>query len=129
MAQQQLLLVILAVIVIGVAVAVAVTLFVDNATSANRDAVITDLGAFANRAQGYYRKPRTLGGGGLSFAGLTMTYLMADTSNMNGSYGLASVQNDHVVLEGTGREKASNGNPVQVRVTVYPDSSVLQVIN
>lgn len=129
MAQQQLLLVILAVIVIGVAVAVAVTLFIDNATSANRDALISDLGTFANRAQGYYRKPRTLGGGGRSFTGLTISYLMTDTTNMNGSYGVTSVQNGQVVLQGTGREKASNGNLVQVTVTVYPDSSVIQVVN
>jgi aldehyde:ferredoxin oxidoreductase len=43
MGQQQLLLIILGVIVVGIAVAVGITMFTDNAISANRDAVTNDL--------------------------------------------------------------------------------------
>ena len=43
MGQQQLLLIILGVIIVGIAVAVGITMFQDNAISANRDAVTNDL--------------------------------------------------------------------------------------
>ena len=62
MGQQQLLLIILGVIVVGIAVAVGITMFQDNAISANRDAVTNDLVNLAARAQQYYRRPTALGG-------------------------------------------------------------------
>ena len=63
MGQQQLLLIILGVIVVGIAVAVGITMFSDNAISANRDAVTNDLVNLASRAQQYYRRPASMGGG------------------------------------------------------------------
>ncbi len=112
MAQQQLLLIILAVIVIGVAVAVAITMFGDSAVSANRDAVSNDLINLAARAQLYYHRPTTLGGGGSSFVGLT-----ADAAGLgkltnsaggvtsNGTYSItfAGTANS-VTLQGVGNE-------------------------
>jgi len=68
MGQQQLLLIILGVIVVGIAVAVGITMFQDNAVSANRDAVTNDLVNLAARAQQFYRRPTALGGGQGSFA-------------------------------------------------------------
>ncbi len=71
MGQQQLLLIILGVIVVGIAVVVGITMFQDNAISANRDAVTNDLVSLGARAQQYYRRPTPVGGGGVSFVGLT----------------------------------------------------------
>jgi hypothetical protein len=71
MGQQQILLVILGVIVVGIAVVVSIAMFQDNAVDHNRAAVIGDLKKLAIKAQQYYAKPTTLGGGGNSFAVLT----------------------------------------------------------
>ena len=71
MGQQQLLLIILGVIIVGIAVAVGITMFQDNAVDQNRSAVIADLTTLSAKAQQYYAKPTTLGGGGNSFVGLT----------------------------------------------------------
>ena len=51
MGQQQLLLIILGVVVVGIAVVVGITMFQDNAISANRDAVTNDLVSLGARAQ------------------------------------------------------------------------------
>lgn len=67
MGQQQLLLIILGVIIVGIAVAVGITMFQDNAVSANKDAVTNDLVNLAAKAQQHFRKPVALGGGGNTF--------------------------------------------------------------
>jgi Tfp pilus assembly protein PilE len=127
MGQQQLLLIILGVIVVGIAVAVGITMFQDNAVSANRDAVVNDLVNLAARAQQYYRRPTSLGGGQNQFTGLT-----ADASglkklvntnaspwvNANGSYRIAVAGSDSSVwLEGLGNEIGNDGS-AKVKVTM-----------
>jgi len=128
MGQQQLLLIILGVIVVGIAVAVGITMFNDSATSANRDAVTNDLVNLASRAQQYYRRPTALGGGGGSFAGLTIKHLTKTNGttmiNGNGEYEVTSVAADNIVLGGTGTESGNNpSNPVHVQMTVWADSA------
>ncbi len=120
MGQQQLLLIILGVIVVGIAVAVGITMFSDNAVSANRDAVSNDLVNLAARAQQYYRRPAALGGGGNSFAGLTndATGLakltnMPGGKNANGTYTIATAGDaNSVVIQGQGTETVSGGSYV-----------------
>ena len=65
------LLIILGVIIVGIAVAVGIIMFQDNAVDQNRSAVIADLTTLSAKAQQYYAKPTTLGGGGNSFVGRT----------------------------------------------------------
>ena len=124
MGQQQLLLIILGVIVVGIAVAVGITMFSDNAVSANRDAVSNDLVNLAARAQQFYRRPAALGGGGNSFvglsadaAGLAKMTNMAGGKNANGTYTVQSAGTaNQVVIEGVGTETVSGGNHVTMRV-------------
>ncbi len=124
MGQQQLLLIILGVIVVGIAVAVGITMFSDNAVSANRDAVSNDLVNLAARAQQFYRRPAALGGGGNSFVGLTADATglakltnMPGGKNANGTYSVQSVGTaNQVVLEGVGTENVSGGNYVTMRI-------------
>jgi Tfp pilus assembly protein PilE len=123
MGQQQLLLIILGVIVVGIAVAVGITMFQDNAVSANRDAITNDLVNLAARAQQYYRRPQALGGGEGSFTGLNLSKLTSKPSNANGSYALTSVAEDNVVLDATGTEKGEDGDLLSVTMTVYADST------
>jgi len=131
MGQQQLLLIILGVIVVGIAVAVGITMFKDNAVSANRDAVTNDLVNLAARAQQYYRRPTALGGGQGSFSGLTADISglrkltsMPNGQNANGIYSIVSTSISSMVLQGTGTETGNDGTtPVKVVMDVWADSA------
>jgi Tfp pilus assembly protein PilE len=135
MGQQQLLLIILGVIVVGIAVAVGITMFQDNAVSANRDAVTNDLVNLASRAQQYYRRPTALGGGGNSFVGLTadaagLAKLTSKSTNANGTYSIMTAgTSTSVVLKGVGTEKGSNGSAIEVRMSVFSDSTYVNQVN
>ncbi len=124
MGQQQLLLIILGVIVVGIAVAVGITMFTDNAVSANRDAVTNDLVNLAARAQQFYRRPTALGGGGNSFVGLTadaagLRKLTNRGSNANGAYTITSAGTaTGVTLHGVGTEVADGTNYVTMDIFV-----------
>ena len=138
MGQQQLLLIILGVIVVGIAVAVGITMFADNAVSANRDAVTNDLVNLSSRAQQYYRRPKALGGGENKFDGITMKNLTNTNSttsytNANGSYTLGAIvagATGSVTLNGKGTEKGFDGStPVEVNVIVFAAKDSMWVVN
>jgi len=130
MGQQQILLIILGAIVVGIAILIGVMLFQDNASAANRDAVINDMTHFASMAQAYYRKPRVLGGGGHSFGGLKMSNLTSanlSPRSPNGTYVLTpdpvGGNPSYVTLTGTGVEVGNDPTqPVKVVMRVYADS-------
>jgi Tfp pilus assembly protein PilE len=138
MGQQQLLLIILGVIVVGIAVAVGITMFQDNAVSANRDAVANDLINLASKAQQYYRRPTALGGGQGQFIGITMKNLVNTTSttawsNPNGSYTIGTPTagaQGYVDVTGTGTENGNDGaTPVEVHVRVWAGRDSVWVVN
>ena len=124
MGQQQLLLIILGVIVVGIAVAVGITMFTDNAVSANRDAVTNDLVNLAARAQQFYRRPTALGGGGNSFVGLTqdeagLKKLTNRSSNANGAYSITTAGTaTGCVIQGVGTEMVEEGRYVTMEIHV-----------
>ena len=133
MGQQQLLLIILGVIVVGIAVAVGITMFQDNAVSANRDAVTNDLVNLASRAQQFYRRPTALGGGGNSFVLLTtadLAKLTSKATNANGTYSIFTAGTaTKVVLQGIGTEKGTDTNPIKVQMHVFADSTGVSQLN
>ena len=141
MGQQQLLLIILGVIVVGIAVAVGITMFQDNAVSANRDAVVNDLVNLAARAQQFYRRPTSLGGGQNNFAALipgaggisklvNVPTTATSWQNANGTYTIQSSVDSFVVLRGIGNEDGNTpGQKVQVTMTVRATSTVATVDN
>jgi Tfp pilus assembly protein PilE len=130
MGQQQLLLIILGVIVVGIAVAVGITMFSDSAVNANRDALSNDLVNLASRAQQYYRRPTSLGGGGNKFDNLTLiTQLTNKPSNANGSYTLTKgTGSGPVYIDGIGTEVVG-GQPVEMKITVYSDSTYMEQVH
>ena len=134
MGQQQLLLIILGVIVVGIAVAVGITMFTDNAISANRDAVTNDLVNLAARAQQFYRRPTALGGGGNNFTGLTadaagLRKLTNRETNANGTYSITSAGNaTGVTLQGIGTEMVDGTNYVTMEIHVSNTKSDSVVI-
>ena len=134
MGQQQLLLIILGVIVVGIAVVVGISMFQDNAISANRDAVTNDLVNLGARSQQFYRRPPSLGGGGNTFTGCTIDKLAGPINatawtNPNGTYSISGTATaTEVTIDGLGVEK-SGGNLVHVTCRVTADSLVTTVLN
>ena len=127
MGQQQLLLIVLGVIIVGIAVVVGINLFTANSSQANRDAVISDLMNNASMAQQYYRKPKSLAGGGSTFTGWAVAPPLDTTAN--GIY-TATVAAQTVTLVGTGTEKGNNGTSVvKVTMVVGPNSVTSTTIN
>jgi hypothetical protein len=133
MGQQQLLLIILGVIIVGIAVAVGITMFQDNAISANKDAVVNDLVQLAAKAQQFYRKPTSLGGGGNSYAtlaadsaGLAMLVSSAFSNNDNGRYFISTAGTaTDLILTGFGRSQNADGTFPQIEMTVTPTGNTL----
>ncbi len=127
MGNQQLLLIVISMVIIAIAVATGVTMFRDSAASHNRDQLVADLSQFGVRAQSYYRRPSTLGGGESSFGGLTMAKITSKASNMNGSYTMdpdpVSGTPTFIKLVGIGTETGLNGtSPVKAVLLVYADT-------
>ncbi|MEI7906218.1 MAG: hypothetical protein WCI84_02555 [Bacteroidota bacterium] len=126
MGQQQLLLIILGVIIVGIAVAVGITMFQDNAVSANRDAVTNDLVQLAAKSQQYFRKPTSLGGGGNSFAtltanaaGMAMLVSTAFSDNDNGTYTVSTAGTaTTVIFTGVGKTAQADGTMPTYTCTV-----------
>lgn len=134
MGQQQILLIVLGAIIVGIATVVGITMFNENAANANLDAVSNDLLNLASRAQQYFRKPNSMGGGGKSFTGLTadaagVAKLTSTPQNDNGIISISQAGNDTtVVIQGVGVEDADgNGTDVTVLCTVTPSGASLQV--
>jgi Tfp pilus assembly protein PilE len=127
MGQQQLLLIIVGVIVVGIALAVGYFMFRDSASASNRDALSNDLAYFASIAQRYYRLPKTLGGGELTFDGLTMKMLTSKPKNPNGVYTLSpdpvAGAPASITLTAVGTEIGEDQTtPVKITLDVWPDS-------
>jgi Tfp pilus assembly protein PilE len=125
MGQQQLLLIILGVIIVGIAVAVGITMFKTNAVAANKDALINDMVQLAARAQQYYRRPTSLGGGNFSFNNLV--YTARELKNPNGTYS-ANPSGQSFTITATGSEYGANGQNVVITMTVTPDSVQAPVV-
>lgn len=128
MGQQQLLLVILSMIIIGVAVAVGINLFRESAVSSARDALVTDLNAFGARAQAFYRRPKLTGGGGYSFATITVGDLMEKPYNDNGRYYISNKSAVLVEITGIGKEVVGT-DTIEARVAVTLDSLAVTILN
>ena len=127
MGQQQLLLIVLGVIVVGIAVVVGINLFDANATSANRDGVISDLNNLGAMGQQYYKKPTSMGGGGNAFTGWTIPTGLDSTAN--GTY-TKTVAAQTLTLVGTGNEIGTDGTEkVKATATVTGNSITVAVDN
>ena len=131
MGQQQLLLIVLSVIIVGIAVVVGIQMFGASAASANLEAVSNDLLNLASRAQQYYVKPKGMGGGGNSFADITLADLTSRPTNDNGTYSIQTPGTATlVVLKGVGNQDGDDvvGN-CEIWMTVFRDSIKTEVKN
>lgn len=131
MGQQQLLLLTLAAIITGTAILIGINVFSESAGEANLNAVMQDVHSIASKAQGYYRTPTQLGGGGRDFTGLDAagppsalsSILGFPDSTANGSYVISAAGAATMTITGTGREDMNgDGNNLTVAIVVTPDS-------
>jgi hypothetical protein len=137
MGQQQLLLIILGLIIVGVAVVVGIGLFQDNAVDHNRALVIADLKVLGSKAQHYYSRPATMGGGSHSFVGLTedergvgMLAGVSYTDNANGKYTIKTAgTSTEVVLHGIGKVAMSDNTYPEYDLTVTSQTQTLSKVN
>lgn len=111
MGQQQLLLVILVTIIVGIATVVALNVFNTSADQANRDAVRQDILTASANAQGYFKRPTMLDGGGNSFEELSI-----DRLGMPGV-----VEGDRVINENG--EYQIEGEPAEEEFTIVGEPS------
>lgn len=135
MGQQQLLLIILGVVIVGVAIVVGLTMFRDNAVTQNRDAMANDLMHIAAKAKHYYKRPRSIGGGGHSFEGLSGTTGMAIlvtvnfSDNSNGTYTIKEDGDaNRVVFRGVGKTAMDDGTGPILECSVTPTSQNITII-
>lgn len=123
MGQQQLLLLILSAIIVGIAIVMGINMFGENAVQANQDAVVQDVLTIAARAQGWFRRPAQLGGGGRDFTNLATLSLLNFADTTNGTYVLSAQGPNSFIVTGTGREDAGGAaGPLTVAITVFADS-------
>lgn len=103
--------------------------------SANKEALTADLSNLALRAQEYYRRPMSKGGGGGTFAGLTadaagFSKLASKGSNGNGMFWIRTAGDaTSVEVEGFGTQIGADGQPINVRITVMADSCAFMYCN
>jgi hypothetical protein len=128
---QQLLLIILGMIVVGIAVLVGISLFNDHASATNRDAVANDLVHAASVAQMWRKKPVTQGGGGGSFVGFDLRYVIRDMRNTNGTYSVFGGATDSlIIIEGVGTQPGYDGEqPVKVSIRVFDARTEVNEVN
>jgi Tfp pilus assembly protein PilE len=135
MGQQQLLLLVLAVIIVGIAIVVGITMFRAQSASANLDAVTNDLMNLASRAQQYWVRPTSMGGGGGDFTGggtglMTLAQLTPQPTNDNGTYSLGALTTTTAIINGVGTQNGDGvgGNcAANVLVTMPAGTIVLTV--
>lgn len=129
MGQSQLLLVVLGMMLVGVAIYVGVSMFSANAVETTRNAIILDLGNFAARANAYYWKLAVQGGGGKSFAGITMSQVYPMNENANARYFIENVENDQCTITGVGKVVTTNGDSIRVRIRVTTQRNIVEILN
>ena len=144
MGQQQLLLIVLGVIIVGIAVVVGINLFNSSAKDAGRDQVISQLTNLASKAQQYYKKPTSLGGGNNAFAGFALA--ASEDSSSIGNFVVSSTavtstaavtpgttaatSAQEVWIVGSGFDNGNNGTDKVKAVThVTPTNITTTVLN
>ncbi len=126
----------MSVVIVGIAVVIGINVFSASSASSNLEAVTGDLLYLASRAQQFYGKPASLGGGSSSFSGLTandagIAKLTPKVSNDNGTYSISTAGNGtSVTLQGVGKQDGDgDGTNCTVQIAVFADSLATTVVN
>ncbi len=104
MAIKELLILILVLILIGISIAVAINVNLEHNKETNKDAIRQELLSAATHANAFFYRPRAMGGGGGSFATITISDLKVDTLGTNGTYSITSRDVNSFTIEGITRD-------------------------
>ena len=107
-------LLVLATIVIGIAISTGIVQHREGARAANQDEVRHGLTELAARAQAWYRRPVQLGGGGRSFAEITLARINFKGSNHAWEISLSNVESESFRATGISQEDSSWSASVDV---------------
>jgi hypothetical protein len=119
--------IVLAIIIVGLAIAISVQLFRSNAIESKRDILIEETTSLAAMAISYYKKPKTIGGGGRSFTDWEIPSQMVQT--YNGNFMRAVVSPAEVIITGTGSEVVTGNDSIKVETKVTPNEILTTIIN
>jgi hypothetical protein len=128
MGQQQLLLIVLGVILVGVAVVLGIQYFGVGAEEGAKDELVAHSQIIASNAQEWYKKPVSMGGGGLVFTGFDTKFWNLQTkmhSTTNGSYTI-TVAPQLLTIQGTPNINLNYAWHVNTRVTADSISVLIQ---
>jgi hypothetical protein len=134
MGTQQILLIVLSVIIVGAAIAVGITMFNNQAYSANKSAIASDAQSFGTQIVQYYKTPESQGGAGKKVENMTSGKILeyigwgTDTTldNENGIFSI-DVDDpfvDEVTVLGDGKEVKSAKQPHVETVITFPDGTM-----
>lgn len=116
MGTQQLLLLVLVAVIVAVAISLAVVYYKSEQQDTDINEVINEMNHLAVTAQGWYRKPKNMTGGGGSFTGFTLHSIAEPDSNELARYSVISANDQLLQLEAVGYQDFT------ISLDVYPDS-------
>ncbi|MCF7802913.1 MAG: hypothetical protein K9N46_07525 [Candidatus Marinimicrobia bacterium] len=119
MGQQQLLLIVLGAIIVGISVVVGINMMGTASDNANLDAVRADLLNIGSSAQGWFKRPEMMEGGGNSFNGLDFSYI---------TFGSDTTYNNNLTAKNQNGVYDMVADSAQVTVTATPASGGAQSI-
>jgi hypothetical protein len=129
MGQQQLLLIVLGVILVGIAVVLGIQYFGTGAEQGAKDELTAHNTIIASNAQEWFNKPKSMGGGGLSFLGFGTEF----TDNLTRLHSSTNCSN-YTTTAGTDAEVDITALPDRtsynwrILTKVYADSVVTSVL-
>jgi len=123
MGSQQLLLIVVSVMVVGLAAYAGFNIGKDYIENSNRDQIISSLYDLGLKAQAYYKKDASQGGGGRSFLGWNIPSQLHNTPS--GIFDEV-VRSDRIDLSGIGTVIGRNGN-TNIRVTARVDQDEIKI--
>lgn len=102
MGTQQLLLLVLVAIVVAIGISLAIIYFKSDQQQTEINQVINEMNHMATTAQGWYRMPKEMAGGGMSFTGFSLQSIAQPDSNDIAKFYVVSANGDLLQLKAIG---------------------------
>ena len=131
MGAQQILLLILSIIIIGTTIIVGITLYKDQAYTANKTALVAEAKNYGNKVIRYYKDLASQNNDNLSVASVDTTmlkkYLGWEDNYLNtkaGTFNLTSVSDSSVIITGYAKAQKKGKNPKVVVTVTFPEGKM-----
>ncbi|MCK9610848.1 MAG: hypothetical protein M0R67_06680 [Candidatus Cloacimonas sp.] len=131
MGAQQILLLILSIIIIGTTIIVGITLYKDQAYTANKTALVAEAKNYGNQVIRYYKDLASQNNDNLSVASVDTTmlkkYLGWEDNYLNtkaGTFNLTSVSDSSVIITGYAKARKKGKNPKVIVTVTFPEGKM-----